>query len=62
MLVATSMSQDSIELSVYTFAIKHNSTTLIEVSLVKKFLMRYDGYLDGNKRRIKVEKVERISK
>ncbi len=38
MLVATSMSQDSIELSVYTFAIKHNSTTLIDVSLVKKFL------------------------
>ena len=37
MLVATSM-QDSIESSVYTFAIMHNSTTLIDVSLVKKFL------------------------
>ena len=38
MLVATSMSQDSIELYVYTFAIKHNSTALIDISLVKKFL------------------------
>ena len=38
MLVVTSMSQDSIELSVYTFAIKHNSATLIDISLVKKFL------------------------
>ena len=38
MLVATSMSQDSIELSVYTFAIKHNSITRIDVSLVRKSL------------------------
>lgn len=38
MLVATSMPQDNIESSVYTFAIMHNSTTLIDVSLVKKFL------------------------
>ena len=31
MLVATSMPQDSIELSVYTFAIMDNFTTLIDV-------------------------------
>ncbi len=55
MLVEASMSQDSKELSVYTFAIKHNSTMLIDVSLIKKFLYAIGGIFDDNKRRIKVE-------